>query len=185
MGELIKLLLEDVLTVPEGDITIPFICLHLSLNINHHWRYVMFSLDKFPDWDMFQMREVPIEVEILSPAAETIALLQSRLTDIRAVQTVSDEKHTAGLDALAQQAVFVVQLEASLQNYKTKFEEANLNKVYRALRIVKDQMLTALQEAGLEVIIPLGKPFDEVAEYVDVLGWRHHEDFTGEVVVES
>ncbi len=144
----------------------------------------MSSLDKFPDWDMFQMREIPIEVEILSPATETIALLQSRLIDIHAVQTTGDEKHTAGIEALAQQAVFVVQLEASLQSYKTKFEETNLNKVYHALRIVKDQMLTALQEAGLEIIIPLGKPFDEVAEYVDIVGWRHNKGYIEEVVAE-
>ncbi len=144
----------------------------------------MSSLDKFPDWSIFQKRYLPNGVEMLSPAAETVALLQSRLTDVRAAQTSSNEMRTAGLEALAQQAVFVVQLEASLDNYKIKLEEAMLDKVYRALRIVKDQMLTALQEAGLEVIIPFGKPFDDVAEHVDVLGWRHHEDFIEEVVAE-
>ena len=130
------------------------------------------------------MREVSGEAEIVSPAAEITALLQSRLFDIRSIQGVNDEKHMANLKALAQQAVFIVQLEASLYNYKTKLEEANLSKVYRALRIVKDQMLVALQEAGLEIIVPLNKPFDEVAEYVDVIGWRHHEKFSEEVVVE-
>ena len=144
----------------------------------------MSSLDKFPDWSIFQKRTLPVEVEMLSPAAETVALLQSRLMDIRITQTSKDETRIAGLEALAQQAVFVVQLEASLNNYRIRLEEAMLNKVYRALRIVKDQMLTALQEAGLEVAVPLGKPFDTVAEHVDVLGWRHHENFTEEVVAE-
>ena len=45
-------------------------------------------------------------------------------------------------------------------------------------------MIDALKATGLEVVVPVVKPFDEVAEMVHVEGWRHHEEFSAEVVAE-
>jgi molecular chaperone GrpE (heat shock protein) len=78
----------------------------------------------------------------------------------------------------------VVQLAAALDIYESVLTQASLGKVHRHLRIIKDQMLSALEKAGLEVNIPVGKPFNEVANVVHVDGWRHHADFLSEVVAE-
>ena len=144
----------------------------------------MSSLDKFPDWSVFSEREVPFDVELLSPAAEVVAVLQGSQAALdEARQEVKDVRREY-LEALAQQAVLVVQLAAVLDRYAPDYTQASLAKVHRSLRIVKDQMLDELGRAGLEIIIPIGKAFDEVAHSVNVDGWRHHEDFSSEVVAE-
>ena len=144
----------------------------------------MLSSDKFPDWSLFKEREVPFEVELLSPASEVAALLQRYRTDVDAAEQNVEGVRNEGLAGLAQQAVFVIQLAAALDRYESDLKQASLTRVHRHLRVLKDQMLDALSSAGLEVVIPIGKPFDEVADSVHVEGWRHHEDFSSEVVAE-
>ena len=144
----------------------------------------MSSSDKFPDWSIFSEREVPADIEWLSPISEVATLLQASHTALNTKQQALEDTRQEGLAALAQQAVFIFQLETRLNQYKSKFEEAALTKVYRSLRIIKDQMLDALRNVGLEIINPLGKSFDEVADLVTVVGWRHDASFTMESVVE-
>lgn len=144
----------------------------------------MSSSDKFPDWSVFPEREVPFDVELLSPALEMAAVLQRYRSDLDAAQQKVETVHRNGLLQLAQQAVFVIQLAAALDRYRADLKQASLDKVHKHLRVLKDQMLDALKQAGLEIDIPTGKSFDEVADLVDVEGWRHHEDFSSEVVAE-
>src|SRR5947209_4682084 len=119
----------------------------------HPWRCEMSSLDKFPDWSVFSEREVPFDVELLSPAAEVVAVLQGSQAALdEARQEVKDVRREY-LEALAQQAVLVVQLAAVLDRYAPDYTQASLAKVHRSLRIVKDQMLDELGRAGLEIII--------------------------------
>ena len=139
---------------------------------------------KFPDWSAFAEREVPVAVEFLSPAAEAASLLQLYQSSLAAAGIRRDEVQSAGLRALAQQAVFVFQLEAALERYQADLIQASLPRVHRHLRVLKDQMLDALTAFGLEIDVPRGKPFEDVADLVHVDGWRHHEQFTAEVVAE-
>ena len=138
----------------------------------------------FPDWSKFSEREVHVEPELLSPAAEAASLLQFLHDSLRAAGVTRDEVQSAGLRALAQQAVFVFQLEAALQRYQPNLAEGPLVRIHRHLRVLKDQMLDALAGFGLDIDVPRGRSFDDVADLVHVDGWRHHEQFTSEVVAE-
>jgi len=144
----------------------------------------MSSSDKFPDWSVFKKRAVPFEVELLSPASEVAALLQRYSTDLDKAHKEIAGVRREGLKTAAQQAVFVVQLSQALDLYESVLAQASLERVHRHIRIVKDQMLNALKEAGLEINVPLGKPFSEVADSVNVDGWRRSEDYASEVVAE-
>lgn len=142
------------------------------------------SLNKLIDWRQFSPREIPAHIEILSPSLEMVAVLQAHQSLIAQEQQASEKATNDGLASLAQQAVFVAQFAMNLDHYKVKLEDAGLNKVYRALRIVKDQMMTAFMEAGLEVIVPLGSPFEDVIDEVEVISWHHDKKFSDEVVAE-
>ncbi len=144
----------------------------------------MSSLDKLPDWSVFSQREVSFDVDLLSPASEVASVLQKSRIALDEAWTEVDNVRREGLEALAQQAVLVVQLAAVLERYASEYAQASLTRVYRSLHIIKDQMLDELQRAGLEIIVPLGRPFDEIAHLANVDGWRHHESFSAEVVAE-
>ncbi len=45
-------------------------------------------------------------------------------------------------------------------------------------------MKDVLGQADLELLIPQGLPFDQVADWVDVDGWRHSPEFQEEMVAE-
>ena len=145
----------------------------------------MSSLAELPDWSAFGEREAPLDTELLSPAAELAAVLQVYRADLATVRAEVQQARLAGAAALAQQAVFVVQLAVALESYQAALAEASLSKVHRHLRIVKDQMLDALRGAGLEIVPLVGRSFDEIADLVDVQGWRHRPEFTSEVVAEE
>src|SRR6185312_12080200 len=141
---------------------------HLHQKAGHHWRCAMSSSDELLDWSVFNERDLPEAVDLLSPASELAAILQVFQANLLREKKVAEDIHKEGLKILAQQAVFVVRLEAALERHKPKFEQASLNKVYRSLRIIKDQMLDALKGAGLKIVIPQGQPFDEVVDYIEV-----------------
>lgn len=140
--------------------------------------------EHFPNWSLFTGRPLPEEMELLSPAAEIAAVLQQSLLKLEAEKHARVNVEQEYITMLAQQAVFLAQFSTTLERHRPKLEDASLNKIYRSLRIVKEQMRTALEQAGFEIIEPQGKSFDEVAEMVDVIGWRHHADFPSEIVAE-
>jgi hypothetical protein len=144
----------------------------------------MSSSVDFPDWSAFSERETAGDAEVLSPASEIAALLQRYHSDLSGVRLEVEEARQAGLKFLAQQAVFVFQLETALGRYEADLGRCSLGRVHRHFRVLKDQMLDALKGAGLEIGIPLGQSFQEVADLVHVEGWRHHEQFSSEVVAE-
>ena len=144
----------------------------------------MSSSAEFPDWSVFSEREAPFDSELLSPASEVAAVLQWSHAALDEAQQAVEDVRREGLMALAEQAVLVVQLAAALDRYAPDFTQASLTNVQRSLRIVKDQMLAAVNRAGLEIGVPLGKSFNEVADLVSVAGWRHHRNFSSEVVAE-
>lgn len=144
----------------------------------------MSSLASFPDWSVFSEREVPHEVELLSPASEIAAALQQCFSDVRTVKEEVGKVRFGGLSKLADQAVLAVQFEKALEFYEADFQKTSLTKVHRHLRVLKDQMLDALEAAELEIVVPLGRPFDEVADSVHVHGWRYDAQYQAEIVAE-
>jgi hypothetical protein len=144
----------------------------------------MSSSDELPDWSVFSERDLPEVVDLLSPASELAAILQVFEANLSTEKKAAGDIRKEGLKILAQQAVFVVRLETALERHKPKFEQASLNKIYRSLRIIKDQMLDGLREAGLNIVIPQGQSFDDVADSVSVVGWKFSEDFPAEIVAE-
>ncbi len=144
----------------------------------------MSSSDEFPDWSLFSERNSPVEVELVSPASEVTAILRRCQMALEEAQQTIEQTRKQGLMALANQAVLVAQLTDTIEHYAPNLAQASLAKVHRSLRILKDQMLAGLADAGLEIEVPLGKSFDEVERWVNIDGWRHHESFSGEVVAE-
>lgn len=145
----------------------------------------MSSSAELPDWTAFAERETPEPGELLSPVAELVAVLQRYRTDLDTARQRGQDAYRESLLALAEQAVLVVQLEVAIEHYAASFAEQGLTKAHRHFRVLKDQMLAAVAATGLEVVRLRGRPYDEVAEAVSIVGWRHHPDFAEEVVAEE
>jgi hypothetical protein len=150
----------------------------------HQWRFVMSSSDKLPDWSLFSKRQVLIDVDLLSPASEIVSLLQKYSCEMEKAKQETESVRREWLNVVAQQAVFAVQLESALKRYEPLLAQASLGRIYKHIRIIKDQMLDDIKNAGLEVSIPIGKTFNEVSDNVSVDGWVHNEKFTSEVVAD-
>jgi len=144
----------------------------------------MSSSDKIPDWNIFSERQVPFDVKLLSPAMEMSALLQKYRTDMNEVHQEIEAVRNKGLAIVAQQAVYIVQLADALDKYEPVLTQESLVMIHKHLRILKDQMLDSLEQAELEVTVPIGKALEEIEDFVQVQGWRHHEDFSSTVVAE-
>jgi hypothetical protein len=139
---------------------------------------------KSPDWSLFSEREVPFEVDLLSPASEMAAALQQSVSSVRAAREETEGVRSDSLSMLAKQAVLVVQMDKALAMYENDVQKDSMTKIHRHLRILKDQMFDALKKAGLEIVVPFGQSFEEVSESVHVQGWRHGEQYQAEIVAE-
>jgi len=136
-------------------------------------------------WEAFAPRAAGMDVELATPAAELGAVLQRYRADLDAAQGAVADAERAGLDALARQAVLAFRLETALSEYEPQLRDAPLSSIHRQLRILKDQMLAELADAGIEVVRLAGRPYAEVASYVDVEGWRHRAEYESELVAEE
>jgi hypothetical protein len=142
----------------------------------------MSSSGERPDWSVFTERETLPDPGMLSPAAEMAAALQQCRAAIEAAEQGAVKERARWLDVLAAQAVLIVRLEEALSFFEEELTEAGLARPHRHLRVLKDQMLDTLRHGGLEMVIPAGRPFDEVVDEVHVDGWLHEASFTAEVV---
>lgn len=148
----------------------------------------MSSSAKLPyDWNVFKPRE-EVEVEILtSPIAAVGALLNERQNVLLEKERRSVQEREAWLEALAQQAILVTQLEKVLNRYKAVAEQEQqtpLAKFYRSLNILKKQMAEKLQQAKIEIEEPLGKAPSEVVDVVEIMSWLPQANLTTEQVIE-
>lgn len=149
----------------------------------------MSSSANFPDWQAFDERELPelpfdITADLLSPAMEISAALQRSSQTLLDVQKQAYEQQDMAISALAQQAVFIFALSHTLERAENSQAQPIEKRRYHSLRIIKDQMLSGLSDFGLVIENPLGKTYHEVANNVEILGWRHHNDFVSEIVAE-
>ena len=137
-------------------------------------------------WSAFTERPAgPDPVPLLSPAQELAAALQEGQKALRTAR----EDGAAALDRVlaivADQAALVFRLGVVLAESEDKLREAGLGRIRTQLSIVRRQMAEALDGAGLDVVDPVGTPFDEAQEHVEVVGWRHGAEFTDQVVAET
>lgn len=136
-------------------------------------------------WAAFRERPEPPPGELLSPASEVAALLQRYRNDL-AGQKAADRTALADAhSAAADQAALVFHLAAVLAQHQDAFAAAGLTRVHRQLNALRHQMAQATGRTGLRVVDPTGQAFDEVADLVQVIGWRHGPEFAGEVVAET
>lgn len=156
----------------------------------------MSSSVSFPDWNVFSEREevdLGAHTESASPAAEMAALLRTYQQDRREIEGRLAREQQWWLDALVQQAILAAQFEIVLSRYDAALREpieqlpeqaSALRKAYRSFRILKDQMIAQLTALDLNIDIPLGKTYHEVESAVVIEGWRHHQEYSQEMVVE-
>jgi hypothetical protein len=145
----------------------------------------MSSSDDHLDWSAFGEREVGLEVELASPAAELAAVLRRYRTELDAARAEVTAERRKGLEALARQAVLAVKLESALALYEPRLADASMGKAHQHLRILKDQMLGELVAAGVELVRLAGRPYEEVKTLVEVEGWLHKEGVESETVLEE
>jgi molecular chaperone GrpE (heat shock protein) len=137
-------------------------------------------------WSAFADRPAGLaDVELRSPARELAAVLQRYQQDIEAERTAGREAVEQVLAIAATQAALLHRLGVVLEQGSDKLREAGVDDVRKQLSIVRNQMLDALAKAGLTVVDPVGKTFDEAEAQVEVVGWRHGTEFTDEVVTET
>jgi hypothetical protein len=136
-------------------------------------------------WSAFDDRPVPAPVELLSPASELAAALQRCRRDLDAERAAAAEALAGAHAAAAEQAVLVFTLSAALRRHDQALADAGLAVPRRTFRVLRDQMMAALDRGGLTVLDPTGRPFDEVGDLVRVTGWRHGLEYDGEVVAET
>lgn len=143
-----------------------------------------------PGWDAFRERAVPtgLAEDMVSPGAELSGVLQRSQQELRtargsAASAAGEARHVSF--ELATLIGRLGQLLIGAEAPMVDSGDLKLKRLHRQFRVLKDQMLDALQESGIEVRDPLGLPAEEVADWADISGWRHGPEFTSEVVAQT
>ncbi|MFI6516488.1 hypothetical protein ACIBF1_13095 [Spirillospora sp. NPDC050679] len=136
-------------------------------------------------WDAFAERPAPAELEIDSPAREVRALLRRHQADLSAERGRARDATGDALAVAVDQGALVARLESALERHREALREAGLGRVHLELRVLKDQMVEALRGGGVTFQDPAGLPLAEVADRVEVVGWRHAAEYPAEVVAET
>ncbi|MGK5558633.1 hypothetical protein ACSNOI_44225 [Actinomadura kijaniata] len=136
-------------------------------------------------WDAFAERPVPGDGDFESPAKELGAVLRRYRADLGAERGRARDAASDALVVAVEQGVLVAQFAAALERRADALREAGLGLVHKELRVLKDQMLEALRGGGVTVQDPVGLPLAEVADRVEVIGWRHAPEYPAPVVAET
>lgn len=136
-------------------------------------------------WEVFADRPAPAEMELASPAAELVSVLQRYRSALGAERGKARAAADDALAAAVDQAVLVARLDVAMARHRDVLDKAGLGRVHRELRVLKDQMIDALRAGGVTIEDPLGEPLAKVADRIEVIGWRHGAEFPGEVVAET
>jgi len=136
-------------------------------------------------FDQHSPREIPIEGEFVSLAGEIAALLNRHAKEQREIK----EKYSQELLEMKRFCGRVMQIVFHLENALNESEknlvEKGEVKTFKRFRIIKDQVKDHLTKQGYLWRDPTGEQFtNELAEMVEVDGWRHSKDYDCEVVVE-
>jgi hypothetical protein len=146
----------------------------------------MSSSDEVIGWSAFRERALSVPVEhMLSPASELEAALQSCWQWVDAERAAASDAIADAVDIIARQALPIFRLSVALSRNETVLAGPGLNRVHRQLRVLRDQMLEVLESCDLLIVDPAGRPLGDVADAVDVIGWRHGPEFDDKVVAET
>lgn len=137
-------------------------------------------------WDVFKRKPAPDAMEPESPpAAELARVLQWHRSELAAERGRAHADADAARAVAADLGVLIARLDAAVSRHDDALRDAGLGRVHRELRILKDQMVEALRLGGITIEDPTGQQFENVADRVDVIGWRHGTEYPAEVVAET
>ncbi|MFI0480182.1 hypothetical protein [Actinomadura sp. 9N215] len=136
-------------------------------------------------WDVFAPRPAPAAMDVRPPATEMVAVLQRYRAALGAERGRAAAEVDRAMAIAVEQAVLVHRFAGTLARLGTALEDAGLGLAHRELRILRSQMAQSLRDGGVDVRDPVGLPPDEVADLVEVIGWRYGAEFEAEAVAET
>lgn len=143
------------------------------------------------DWDGFEERPLPdgpggpARPDPVSPGREMAAVLQRYWTDVQDERNRAEKESAATRKILTELAVHVARLDALLREAAGPLEEAGAKALGRRLHVARRQVLEPLHAMDITTQDPTGRPYESVADVVDIVGWRYGPEFTAEVVAET
>ncbi|MFD5780574.1 hypothetical protein [Streptomyces sp. NPDC126933] len=143
------------------------------------------------DWDEFEERPVPEglggpeQPDPVSPGREMAALLQRYWSDLQDESNRVQKETAAARKVLTELAVHVARLDGLLREAAGPLEAAGAKSLSRRLQVARKQVLEPLHAMDITTQDPTGKPYESVADVVDITGWRYGPEFTAEVVTET
>ncbi|MEU8697997.1 hypothetical protein AB0C61_10020 [Streptomyces sp. NPDC048680] len=144
-----------------------------------------------PDWDDFEQRPLPEgpggpeQPDPVSPGREMAAVLQRYWADLQRESNRVGKESAAARKILTELAVHVARLDTLLREAAGPLEEAGAKALGRRLDVARKQVLEPLHAMDITTQDPTGKPYESVADVVDIAGWRYGPEFTAEVVAET
>jgi hypothetical protein len=138
------------------------------------------------DWSEFPARDVAVDTDgFYSPGSELAALAKGYDQALREERDRSVETVIAARKTIVRLAVFAGRLDQLLSEALAPMAAQGLQETHDPLRVLKDMILQALREDGVEIRDPVGLPRPEVADWVDVDSWVHRETFEREEVAQT
>ncbi len=126
----------------------------------------------------YKHRELPKDYALLSPAAEVAGLLKEHSTEKQRMKGEFAELEKDFDHLLAQITDLAYLFDEAIVRFQPALEEHGLKRMHRELRVLKDQLIQTLQDAGYTWRNPLGEPFDgDLPELVSVDGWRYGPEY--------
>lgn len=136
-------------------------------------------------FDVHALRPVPYDAESAFLPGEIAALLNRCAARIAEQNEKQASLHAARRKEVAGIVQLVFFLEQALLEVEPKFKEANLGRIHKRLRIVKDQMKEKLSRMGFAWRDPKGEAYTpELAGLTDVDGWKQSDEYEKEIVVD-
>lgn len=143
------------------------------------------------DWDAFEERPLPEglggpeQPDPVSPGREMAALLQRYWADLQSERNRVQKESAAARKILTELAVHVARLDGLLREAAGPLEASGAKSLGRRLHVARKQVLEPLHAMDITTQDPTGKPYESVADEVDIAGWRYGPEFTAEVVAET
>lgn len=143
------------------------------------------------DWDAFEERPLPEglggpeQPDPVSPGREMAALLQRYWADLQSESNRVQKESAAARKILTELAVHVARLDGLLREAAGPLEASGAKSLGRRLHVARKQVLEPLHAMDITTQDPTGKPYESVADEVDIAGWRYGPEFTAEVVAET
>ncbi|MBO0913163.1 hypothetical protein [Streptomyces laculatispora] len=127
----------------------------------------------------------PEQPDPVSPGREMAAVLQRYWADLQSESNRAEKEAAATRKVLTELAVHVARLDGLLREAAGPLEAMGAKALGRRLHVARKQVLEPLHAMDITTQDPTGKPYESVADVVDIAGWRYGPEFTAEVVAET